>query len=686
MKYLLKMAVLFITINILFSISIINCIKIKENLKNIIDLENDIEDEPTNIAAPKFSHESGFYPEDFELKLSLEDTDTTSTIYFTIDSTNPITSNTSQIYKEPILITDRSPFPNIYAEYDYNEESPQSITRTEYKSPSYNLDKSMVIRAVLKNSEGIYSEIISKIYFITTKDLSQYQDLTVVSLVTNPENLFDPDTGIYVTGTQYLNWKKSPEYDANINPYHPDNRCNYFMTGKEWEREACITIFEKGKLIVNQNMGIRIKGDSTRNAPGKSFNVYARKDYGKKKIDAELLKNNFDIEGNIIKKYKTFALRGVYEPGRLKDKFGRDLFSSTKYLTMEDSEMVILFLNGEYWGAYLLIEKVDKSFIETNYLIPSENVSMIKEAKNVEGPLEITDEFQNFCFENCAWGLDLNDEKKYEEIKNIIDVDSLIEHYAFGIYIATGDWPQRNQGLWKNNGPKIEGNEYSDGRWRLITYDLDYTMGVQYSGVCQPDSNHFMWTEYKNYEAPTNIFIALIKKNKEFQNKFTNVFCDFANEIFTTDKVNKLLDEYTEKYQEIVAYSQLRWWGAKSKLEGYANYKDAFLKNSDVIKNFFEKRPQFSLQQLKEYLGLEGELVELNIQIKGEGKIKINHIMPEFNEGKWTGKYFTKIPITIKAIPNEGFKFKEWSGDKTSNEESLELSLDEETTIIANFE
>ena len=155
-------------------------------MKNIIDLENDIEDEPTNIAAPKFSHESGFYPEDFELKLSLEDTDTTSTIYFTIDSTNPITSNTSQIYKEPILITDRSPFPNIYAEYDYNEESPQSITRTEYKSPSYNLDKSMVIRAVLKNSEGIYSEIISKIYFITTKDLSQYQDLTVVSLVTNP--------------------------------------------------------------------------------------------------------------------------------------------------------------------------------------------------------------------------------------------------------------------------------------------------------------------------------------------------------------------------------------------------------------------------------------------------------------------------------------------------------------------
>ena len=173
---------------------------------------------------------------------------------------------------------------------------------------------------------------------------------------------------------------------------------------------------------------------------------------------------------------------------------------------------------------------------------------------------------------------------------------------------------------------------------------------------------------------------------KIFQNKFINAFCDFANEICTPTKVNKLLDEYVEKYEKIVANSQLRWWGAKSKEEGYAIYKDNFLKTIDTIKNFYENRPKFSLQQLKEYLGLKGELVKLNIIINGEGKIKINNIFPEFNEGKWSGKYFTDIPINITAIPNEGIKFKEWNGDKTSNEETLEISLDKETTIIANFE
>ena len=675
MKSHSKFPLLLITINILFSLCIINC----------LNLRNNLEDEPTSIKPPKFSHESGFYPNDFELIISSEDSEDTSIIYYTIDSTNPITSNTSQIYKEPILITDRTSFPNIYAEYKYNEDSPQSITRTEYASPVYKLDKSMVIRAVIKNSAGSYSEIISNTYFITTNDLSYYQDLTVVSLVTNPENLFDPEIGIYVTGNQYLNWKKSDKYDPNINPYHPDNKCNYFMHGKEWEREASITIFEKGEVIVSQNMGIRIKGDSTRNNPGKSFNLYSREKYGKKNVKAELLKNNFDLNGEIIKKYKTFSLRCVYEPNRLKELLVKDLYSS-RNLAISDAEMSILFLNGEYWGAYLLIEKTDNNFIETNYLIPSENILMIKEAQNEEGPKEETDKFGQFCSANSVWGLDQNAENRYKEIRNFIDIDSLIEHYALGIYIATGDWPQRNQGVWKNNGPIIEGNIYSDGKWRLISFDFDYTMGVQYSGVCQADSDHFRWTEYKNFDAPTNLFIDLFKKNTIFQNKFINTFCDFANEICTTTKVNKLLDEYVEKYEKIVANSQLRWWGAKSKEEGYATYKDNFLKTIDTIKNFYENRPKYSLQQLKEYLGLKGELVKLNIIINGEGKIKINNIFPELNEGKWSGKYFTNIPINITAIPNEGIKFKEWNGDKTSNEETLEISLDKETTIIANFE
>ena len=89
---------------------------------------------------------------------------------------------------------------------------------------------------------------------------------------------------------------------------------------------------------------------------------------------------------------------------------------------------------------------------------------------------------------------------------------------------------------------------------------------------------------------------------------------------------------------------------------------------------------------MKEYLGLKEELVELNIVVEGKGLIKINNILPELKEGKWNGKYFANILITIKAFPNEDIKFKEWSRDKTSDEESIEIALTKNMTIIANFE
>ena len=105
------------------------------------------------------------------------------------------------------------------------------------------------------------------------------KDLTVVSLVTDPENLFDAEKGIYVTGNQFIKWKNSENYNPRKNVWDLNNKCNYFMRGAEWEREASITIFEKGTILLEQNLGIRIKGSSTRNTPCKSFNLMAKKKY-----------------------------------------------------------------------------------------------------------------------------------------------------------------------------------------------------------------------------------------------------------------------------------------------------------------------------------------------------------------------------------------------------------------------
>ena len=187
-----------ILISFYFFITLITCSLESRNL-----IENEPgEGQTTYIAPPGFSRVSGFYPADFKLKLSSEEN---TKIYYTTDSSDPRTSNTSQLFNDYIPIYDRSFEANVYSSIGTEDKSPKSIsTFFQYKGPYYPVDKATVIRAAAKNYNGEWSEVNTKVYFVTTYDLYKYQDLTVISIVTDPDNLFGPELGIYVTGNTYI--------------------------------------------------------------------------------------------------------------------------------------------------------------------------------------------------------------------------------------------------------------------------------------------------------------------------------------------------------------------------------------------------------------------------------------------------------------------------------------------------
>ena len=192
-----------------------------------------------------FSKESGFYPTDFSLKLSSSND---SEIYYTIDGSDPINSNTTKLYTEPIYIKDRSEEPNIYSNYDENEDSPISVSRgLGYKKPPFLVEKGMIIRAVTKNDKG-FNKVINKSYFITTGQLAQYKEYTVISLITNPDNLFDPDKGIYVTGNQYITWKNSEKYNPNKNVWDTDNISIIFREVQNGKERLILLFLKKAML------------------------------------------------------------------------------------------------------------------------------------------------------------------------------------------------------------------------------------------------------------------------------------------------------------------------------------------------------------------------------------------------------------------------------------------------------
>ena len=650
---------------------------IKKNVLLIITFIAILSLTKTQEADIVFSKDSGFYSEEFELTLTASGS---SKIYYTVDSSNPINSTTTKEYSGPIKIVDRTSEPNIYSDIAEDESSPVSISRgNNFKKPVYLVDKPMVVRAVSKNDKGEFGKICDKTYFITNGDLKQYEDMTIISLVTNPENLFDPDYGIYVTGTQYQNWKKSPQYNPGQNPWDKKGTCNYYSRGKEWEREASVTFFEKGKIVIEQNIGIRLKGASTRNNPGKSFNLLAKKKYGKDSFDYPILPDNVDIDGKLISSYKSISIRSVYEEARAKDKFAIELVNSRRDLATTNMKNSVLFLDGEYWGYYLIQEKLDNEFMENNYHVPRDDVAMIKEGEKEEGPQEETDNFNSFFFLYSK--KDMTDSSNYKDVTDFIDVDSMIEHYATGIYLGTTDWPGQNAGTWRNFGSKIEGNKYGDGRWRFMTFDMDFTMGGGW-GQVGPSADNFRGIEQKANLSPTNLFIALTK-NDEFKKKFANVYCDYANEVMNLDRIKEMVTRYTEENSDLVGYSQLRWWGADSKMEGYAHWKQNYQQALQKIQDFFTQRPKATLQHMAQYFGIKGELKELTITSNKEGKVKVNTIIPTLKSGSWTGQYYSDIPITLTVVDSDSFKG--WSGDVESKETTIEVTLTSDMKIEANF-
>ena len=274
------------------------------------------------VAEPLFSLSSGFYDASQPHELTLS---ASGEIYYTTDGSDPAVSETAVRYQKPLALRDRSSEPNQLAAMQFENNSTQSIMlKTNYRAPGFAVEKANVIRAAAK-SDGSWSRTVTNTYFVLPAErCTYYQKIKVISLVTPPENLNDPERGIYVCGQQYLDWKanKFPDdpYDSRRSEYDSLNKANFFSTGKEWERPVEFTLFEENVPAVSQKLGIRIKGASTCALAQKGFNLYARGEYGDTKLNFRLIADNDAADnGKAIKTYDSFSLRPINYCDKLRD-------------------------------------------------------------------------------------------------------------------------------------------------------------------------------------------------------------------------------------------------------------------------------------------------------------------------------------------------------------------------------
>ena len=70
--------------------------------------------------------------------------------------------------------------------------------------------------------------------------------------------------------------------------------------------------------------------------------------------------------------------------------------------------------------------------------------------------------------------------------------------------------------------------------------------------------------------------------------------------------------------------------------------------------------------------------MKVNVEPVESGQLTIKPAMP-------TNGYIAGTKLTVNAIPYKGFKFREWTGDFSSKNRTIIITVDSDKEITANF-
>ena len=495
---------------------------------------------------PIFSIESGFYKENFYLQIN---GDAECTIYYTLDGSEP--NENSKIYQNPILIDNATNHVNIHSMridtstgfyQELQEQCGIADTNPGYKMPDYLIDKCTVVRAVAVSKSGMKSEEVCASYFVGIEP-EEYDGCKIISLITDPDNLFNSEYGIYVTGDVFKEYMKGNSVDDSWSWW----LANYRMQGAEWEREVFLHFFdEKGALILSQESGVRIHGGVSRGVLPKSLNLYSRREYdGKERFEFKPFDNGYSPKRITLSNGGNQTIT-QFNDFMMTERTGEKLNFSTL-----SHQPCVLFINGEYWGFYWLNEKYDEKYLAYYYDVNEDNVIIMKNNKLEEG--EEGEEKLFYDVEDYIINHDMSIDEYYSQACEMIDIESYIDYHAVLVYIARQeDWPFSNWAAWRTRDVRNE--QYSDGRWRWLLFDCNSSSMGNTEGLLEHNTLEFL--------IESSPMFASLWKNENFQNKFKEKIYFVAENCFEANEMNKYIDEYNAKMIPKLSKSWKRFYGS----------------------------------------------------------------------------------------------------------------------------
>jgi hypothetical protein len=554
---------------------------------------------------PKFNIEGGFY--NGTQLITITSTSSTAEIHLTVDGSEP------------------------------------EITDPVFSS-SFTLPAAGIIVAKSFSSANLLpSNTVRNTYMIDEAGIN----VPVFALSTDPANLFDPDTGIYVNATG----SSTDEVVGYV---------EYWDRNKEPQFELPTAIQMHG-------------GASVETYDQKSFRIDTKNKLGgrieyplfREKPDMESINNvNLRNGGN---NHELTIIQDAYA-----QRVGRTL--DLEYMAWEPAH---LFLNGQYWGYYSLREKQSPAFIEDNYGIDENDLDVIESNAWFGSGALVADAGSDTGYTNLRdymTSTPPTDPNYFNRVNQSLDIPNFADYFITRIQFHDTDWLTwpfyrgNNVFVWREQG---------GGKWRYGLWDLDISFG-QLTSI---NANFINQVRNAFFQSAHNKIFDKGMDNPELQRYFINRYADLLNTRFQPSVMDPILQDMRDSVVNELPKQIARWGNIPS-----IAYWDDQLED---ITAHTAARTATARDHLISSFGLIEEVVlTLDVLPAGAGQIKINTIIPDTYP--WDGVYFNGNPVEIIAVPNPGFSFDSWlpnallGGPGTNDTLDLNLDFDETFTAVFN--
>lgn len=564
-----------------------------------------------------------------------------ATIYYTTDGKEPNKDSSSQ----------------------YDENNGIKVT----KDITHDDGKSVIIRARAYKKGMISSGILTGTFIF--ENAPQYKcgpsSLPIVSIVTDPENLYDDEKGIYTDGDP-----NNPDSDyPTTSCLDKSRKLNYIM---DWARPANFEYFVDNTRVISHEVDIAVMGGCSRQYNTKSLKIKAGNRMGSKNGKLEYA----FFADKECKEYKSLQLRNGgngHEGGyvRCRDGFMQNIAKGMG-IDYQAYQPVAFYLNGKYRGLMGLRERTNKAFVETNFGLSSKDIDVI-EITNKDGiyatcgTMDAYNNLVNFLSQNDPNGSDY-----YEKASKMMDMDEYMNYQIFQQFIVNTDWPANNCKIWR---------ERNNGRFRWISFDTDFGLGLYGESdhnYCTPNMDMFKWAKgegaYYNWGNADNnlgftedtkwktIIFSSLMKNSTFREKFLNKYLIYLGTSLKHDSIKPIWDSIHTLVKK----------------EYCATFNGNDVSGSDML-NFIKQRPGKIYEQMKDkknFPELDGkELVNMYLSTNmAAGRILMNdELIPK---ASLSGKYFTDKELKLEAVAPLGYRFLGWKSDGESTPTVSEDPID----------